>query len=534
MSTEALNKIPKRRERHFGDRVVWCFQDRQANSFAMFAQSVARSPDRTALVFGDRSWSYGALDAEVARTGARLRELGFGQGARVAMLLSNQPAFVVLFLATQRLAAIAVPLDVRLQTDEIAHALALCGAQVLVHDGALKDRLPQLASDLSAVEIADGAIGLAPRDSSDCPPPTPPHEDDPALVLFTSGTTGRPKGAILTHLNIVHSTMNHAMNLGLAADDRSLVAVPLSHVTGVICAIMAPFWTGGTLILLPRFKAREFLEAASHWRMTYTIMVPAMYALCLRDPDFDRFDLSAWRLGHFGASPMPEETLRILAAKLPDLVLVNGYGATETCSPALMTPVGGTRTALDAGAPALPCVEVMIADPETGVEVAAGDSGELWIRGPNVSPGYWGDANATAAGFVAGYWRSGDIGRRDDQGNIVIHDRLKDVINRGGYKIYSAEVETVLRRFPNIVEVAVVGVPDSVLGERVHAVISTPAPPHEEALSAFCADRLSDYKVPESWHITAEPLPRNSMGKLDKKLLRVQAAARRTGKERNS
>lgn len=524
MSTVALHRIARRRERHFDDRVLWCFEDRPQNSYQMFAESVTRAPDKIAFIFEDTVWSYRRLEAEVLRLSAGLHAIGIGQGDRVALWLSNRLTFVTLFLAIQRLGAVAVPLDVRLQHAEVGHALALCDAAALFFDADLADRLPPTVST-KAIPVAQDNDLFTDLALSDAPPMAEPAEDDAAVILFTSGTTGTPKGAILSHLNIVHSTIHHAGNLGLGAEDRSLVAVPLSHVTGIICAIMAPLWTGGTLILMARFKARAFLEAASHWRMTYTIMVPAMYALCLRDEGFDQADLGDWRLGHYGASPMPAETLRILAQKLPGLTLVNGYGATETCSPAMMSPVECGQRTQEAAMRALPCVECLVVDPETGVERPVGTSGELWIRGPNVSPGYWGDAEATARGFVAGFWRSGDIGQVDTQGNFVILDRLKDVINRGGYKIYSAEVEAVLSQFPGVEEVAIVGLPDPVLGERVHAVIRSDLRLQPQDLALFCSTRLGDYKLPESWQIVADALPRNSMGKLDKKLLRAMAVA---------
>lgn len=523
MSTARLNALPRRRERHFGDRDLWCFADRPASTFAAFAAAVRAHPDRPALIFGETTWTYAALDAEVARLAAGLAGAGVGAGTAVGLLLGNRPEFVTLLLALQRLGAIAVPMDVRLQGAEVGHALADSGAHLLLHEAELADRLPDVLA--AAPSVATLAVGAAPlfadARAKDASPPATPGEEDCAFILYTSGTTGRPKGAVITHLNIAHSAIHHAGNLGLTPEDRSLIAVPLSHVTGIICGIVAPLFTGGATILLPRFKAREFLEAASRWRMTYTIMVPAMYNLCLRLPDFDDFDLSAWRLGHFGASPMPPETLAILARKLPDLVLVSGYGATETCSPAVMSPVGeGPQPRTAAGRP-LPCVELRIVDPETGREVPTGEAGELWIKGPMVVPGYWRNEAATEAGFVDGYWRSGDIGRIDAAGNVEVHDRLKDVINRGGYKIYSAEVEAVLLELPEVVEAATVARADPVLGERVHAFVSVSAPIGEEALARHCAARLADYKVPESWTVGTDPLPRNSMGKLAKKELRA-------------
>jgi O-succinylbenzoic acid--CoA ligase len=518
MSTARLRALPRRRERHFGDRVVWCFADRPAGAHAGFAAAAAAHPARLALAFGERRWTYAELAAEVARLADGLRQCGIGPGDHVGLLLRNRPEFVMLFYALMRLGAVAVPMDVRLQGPEIGHVVADAGLRLLLHDAGLEARLP--AAGVPVLAVPDGAPLLPGASAAAAPPPHAVAEEDRALILYTSGTTGRPKGAVITHLNIVHSCLHHAGNLGLAEDDRSLVAVPLSHVTGLVCGVVAPLWTGGALVLLPHFKAREFLAAAAAWRTTYTIMVPAMYNLCLRVEEFAAHDLSAWRIGHYGGSPMPEATVTALAERLPGLTLVSGYGATETCSPAAMTPVGLGRQPRDAVGMPLPCAEVVIVDPESGVEVPAGESGEIWVRGPMVAQGYWRNPEATAASFIGGFWRSGDIGRLDAEGHLHLHDRLKDVINRGGYKIYSAEVEGVLAGFPGLVEAATVGRPDPVLGERVHAFVSVSAPVTEEALAAFCAARLGDYKVPESWTITTSPLPRNSTGKLAKKALR--------------
>jgi O-succinylbenzoic acid--CoA ligase len=305
--------------------------------------------------------------------------------------------------------------------------------------------------------------------------------------------------------------------------------VPISHVTGLLCGVIAPLWTGGTLTLLPYFKAKEFLPVAAAARLTYTIMVPAMYNLCLRVEGFDWSTLSAWRLGHFGGAPMPGATIEALAAKLPGLTLVNGYGATETCSPAIMLPVGAGPSNLASVGRPLACVEILIADPETGVEMPTGESGEIWLRGPMVIARYWNDPDATTKGVVAGWWRSGDIGSVDAEGNVFVHDRLKDLINRGGYKIYSAEVEAVLARCPGVIESAIVARADAVLGERVHAFVCVTEGTVQEALAEFCAAQLGDYKVPESWTLGTEPLPRNPTGKLDKKTLRERAAEIQTG-----
>jgi acyl-CoA synthetase (AMP-forming)/AMP-acid ligase II len=377
-----------------------------------------------------------------------------------------------------------------------------------------------------ALELSESDAPLAQTAAEDPPAVhVPASEDDVALILYTSGTTGRPKGAAIAHVNVAHSVLHHARTLGLTAEDRSLIAVPLSHITGLLCGVLAPFGTGGTVILLPSFKAGDFLRAAAAGRMTYTIMVPAMYELCLRADELEQVDLSSWRLGHFGGAPMPRSTIDALARRLPQLQLVNGYGATEVCSPAAMWRHGHAPVPLDSVGQAMPCAEIIVVDPLTGIEVPTGESGELWIRGPMVIKEYWNDPAATARGIVGGYWRSGDIGSVDAHGNVYVRDRLKDVINRGGYKIFSAEVEGLLLQLHGVVEAAVVARSDPVLGERVHAFVTVTRPVDESELNALCARQLGDYKRPESWTIGRDPLPRTHTGKLDKKRLRARLAA---------
>ena len=527
MSFQALSALPRRRERHFGDRVVWCFADRAPSVYAGFERAAREHASNVALRFEGNAWTYAQLEAEVADAAGGLRVLGVRAGDRVAMLVRNRPEFVVLFLAIQRLGAVAVTIDVRLTGPEVAHVLVDAGARLLLHDRDLSDRLPAArrgVKDLTAFPLPDGGALFAGA-ATDAGSHAVPDEEAVALILYTSGTTGKPKGAAVTHLNVAHSVLHHAGNLGLTPDDRSLVAVPLSHVTGLLCGILAPLCTGGTLVLLATFKARDFLAAAVACRMTYTIMVPAMYNLCLRVEEFESLDLSSWRLGHFGGSPMPQGTIDALARRLPRLQLVNGYGATEVCSPAAMWPVDGAAVPVTSVGKAMPCAEIMVVDPQTGAELPAGASGELWIRGPMVVPSYWNNPDATAQSFVGGFWRSGDVGCVDAEGNVFVHDRLKDLINRGGYKVYSAEVEGVLLQYPGVVEAAVVAKADPVLGERVHAFLSVGANVDEGRLAAFCAERLAGYKVPESWTLLREPLPRTATGKMDKKSLRASMAA---------
>ncbi|HZB92249.1 MAG TPA: fatty acid--CoA ligase family protein, partial [Stellaceae bacterium] len=358
----------------------------------------------------------------------------------------------------------------------------------------------------------------------DDPPPDPGVDpDDDATILYTSGTTGKPKGAMLSHLNIVHSAIHFTRCMGLGPGDRALLAVPAAHVTGAVAILLTTLFCGGTTVMLRSFKARSFLELAARERINFTCMVPAMYILCLMDPEFERFDLGAWRIGSFGGSPMPRAAIESLARKLPRLLLSNAYGATETTSPTTMMPLGETAAHRDSVGQVVPCGEVRVVD-EAGREVPPGTPGELWIRGPMVVKGYWGKPEANAASFTEGFWHSGDIGSIDADGFVRVFDRVKDMINRGGYKIFSAEVENVLAYHPGVAECAVVGRPDPVLGERVCAFVL----PKDEGITAdeirrFCAERVADYKVPELVTLVEEPLPRNANGKVQKALLRERA-----------
>jgi O-succinylbenzoic acid--CoA ligase len=274
-------------------------------------------------------------------------------------------------------------------------------------------------------------------------------------------------------------------------------------------------------VVVPEFKAGPFVQLMAAQRITHTLMVPAMYQLCLLHESFATADLSAWRIGGYGGAPMPVATIDALTAAIPGLLLLNCYGATETTSPTTMMPAGRTREHADSVGVALPCADIRVMDDE-GRELPPGETGELWIGGPMVVPGYWANAEATAASFTAGYWHSGDLGSVDAQGYVRIVDRKKDMLNRGGYKIYSVEVENVLMAVPGVVEAAIVGRPCPVLGERVHAFVhlQPTLTVDEAALRAHCAASLADYKVPETFTFSPDPLPRNANGKLMKRVLR--------------
>jgi long-chain acyl-CoA synthetase len=515
-----------REETHFGRRMR-CFADRPQNVNALLAATVARHGEREAFVTDRYRLDYAKLDRVADRLAGHLHRLGVARGDRVVLFLPNDREFVYALLASWRLGAVAVPVNVREQRPELAFILAQCAAKAIVFDAALADRLPSPAAGLPlAVRISAGpSPGATTLDElletrSPAAPAADPGEEEPGVILYTSGTTGRPKGAMLTHLNLIHSVLHYRTCMRLTAADRSLLAVPASHVTGLVAIILAMFVVGGCVIAMREFKARAYLELAARERTTHTLMVPAMYNLCLRDPDFERFDLRAWRIGGFGGASMPEGTIRALAEKLPGLTLMNAYGATETTSPTTIMPMGQQAASLDSVGVVVPCAAVRVVD-DAGRDVAPGETGEIWIAGPMVVPGYWDNPEATAREFDGDHWKSGDLGSIDVAGFVRVFDRKKDLINRGGYKVFSAEVESVLSLHPAVVESALVPVPDPVLGEKARAiVVARDARCDADALRAHCAQHLADYKVPDFFTLRTEPLPRNANGKVLKRTLR--------------
>ena len=522
-----------RLELHFRDRLLRCFAQRPADINQMLRESAGRNPGGEAVLCGNRRLSWQTLENQVMRVAQGLLQHGVKPGDRVALLLGNEIEFVLTVFAASAVGAVSVPLSIREQTPGLTYILKHSGASALVHDAMLENRLPD-ATQTPALRHRF-VVGARNQDSRSfeqllgCDPLTatvPVAEEDVAVIMYTSGTTGFPKGAMLTHLNVVHSVLHYARALSLGPAERGLVVVPLSHVTGLVGLLMVTLGLGGTLLIAPEFKAANFLELAERERMTFTIMVPAMYNLCLLQADFSAHDLSAWRAGGYGGAPMPTSTIDRLAQHLPQLGLSNCYGATETASPVTIMPPQHTRAHMDSVGLTLPCAEVAVMD-EAAREVSHGDVGELWLKGPMVVRGYWNNPQATAESFVGGFWRSGDLGRIDAEGFVYVLDRSKDMVNRGGYKIFSIEVENVLCQHPDVLEAAVVAKVCPVLGERVHVFIAAKAGHtlNTEDLRLFCAARLSDYKVPESYTLSAEPLPRNANGKLLKRVLRESLLA---------
>lgn len=513
-----------RSEQHFGDRVVLCRAGRPTGFHDLLADSSRRNPRGDALICGGLRLDWSSHEALTGRVAAGLFEAGIGRGDRVVLFLHNRAEYVVLLFAIARIGAISVPVGTREQASGLAYIVEQSGAAMVICEAELADRVP-VRPDLARVVLQpcgdDPCFG--PLASETTVPAVAVDEEDAAFILYTSGTTGRPKGAIVSHLAIVHAALGYCHTMSLGPEDRSVCAVPLSHVTGLAAMVSALARAGGTLVVMPGFAVDTFLETASRTRMTHTVLVPAMYHLILARADLSRHALDTWRVGGFGGAQMPVPTIERLARELPRLGLMNCYGATETVIAAAIMPSRYVLSHSDCVGVVAPTIAIKAMD-EMGREVPNGTPGELWISGPSVICAYWRNEEASRTNIVGGWWRSGDLGSIDQDGFVRVHDRIKDMINRGGYKIFSAEVESVLMSHPAVLEAAVIGQPCPVLGERVHAVVvlrdGIDTADLKRELIALCAGQLADYKVPETIHPRDTPLPRNANGKVMKTDLR--------------
>ncbi|WP_342366098.1 class I adenylate-forming enzyme family protein [Rhizobium sp. CFBP 8752] len=520
-------RFAKRRELLFGSRVVPCYSDRPQSINAMLKAAVDRAPQSEAIVDDDRRVSYAELDRLVQKAASGLAARGVAEGDRVAILLVNRVQFIISLLAISRIGAVSVPVGTREAAPNIAFILSNCRASVLIMEAELAERVPgadQVPSLKLLISVGGSLAGTTDFAEllADVPAfdPVNVSEEADAVILYTSGTTGQPKGAVLSHVNIVHSSMHFQECWEFEDGERSILAVPASHVTGLVAIIIGMIQVAGCVIMMRSFDVAAYLALAAREKMTTTVLVPAMYNLILLRGDLDGLDLSAWRIGGFGGAPMPEASIEAMAERLPALHLLNAYGSTECATIISVVPIGHTRQCLDGVGVPVPCADVRVLD-DNGREMPAGETGEVWIRGPMTIRGYWERDEATRASFVDGYWRSGDIGSIDADGLLRLFDRKNDVINRGGYKIYSVEVENVLSRHPDVVEAAAVSHPDPVLGEKLHVFVQRKlSDVDEKGIRDYCRSMLADYKVPDFVTFLTDGLPRNSNGKVLKRSLR--------------
>ncbi|OYO14191.1 p-hydroxycinnamoyl-CoA synthetase [Enemella evansiae] len=484
-------------------------------------RQAARSPESVATVFDGVQRSYAEFDTDIARAAAALRARGIGHGDRVALLSANHPAHIDLFFACGRLGAILVPLNARLSENEIAHCLSDSGTALLVTSAELAGRGTPAAEQAGTREVIDLAAWTQLCAETDPDRDEPRGTgDDPCMIMYTSGTTGRPKGAVLTHSSVTFATLNAALDLGLTGRDVSLACAPLYHTAAFFMGATPTLLRGGTVIIQDGFEPGRVLAQIEADRISYGFGVPVMLDMLSRHPDWDRTDLTSLRVFTVGGAPVRLDTLHTWLAR--DVAVCQGYGLTESGPGALvLTPEQAKDKVGSAGLPHL-FTEVRIAGLDDA-PVTPGERGEIQVRGPNVMAGYWNNPGATAAAFAPDGWlRTGDVGVADDDGFITVVDRLKDMFISGGENVYPAEVEAAIIELPGVLEAAVLGVPDERWGETGLALIrlADGAELTAEALADQLAGRLARYKIPRRLQIV-DSIPRNPTGKILKSRIRT-------------
>jgi long-chain acyl-CoA synthetase len=498
------------------------------NLAVLLDQSARRAGARVALRLGTHEHTYASLDKQACRFAAHLRARGVRPGARVALLLPNVPEFPIVYFGALRAGAAVVPMNVLLRPREIAYYLEDSGAEVLVAwheqleaalDGAQRAGVHHV---IVAGGAADGDELFAPALAGADPDPVLVQREpgDPAVILYTSGTTGRPKGAVLTHSNLLWNAQISAELHGLAPTDRLLGTLPLFHSFGQTCVLNAAFRRGAEVVLIPRFEPEAALDLIERHGVTVFIGVPTMYIALLNAAS--RHDLATLRLCVSGGASIPVEVLRGFEERFGCRVL-EGYGLSETSPVATFNHVDRPSKPGSIGT-AVWGTELRIAD-DAGATVPVGEVGEILIRGHNVMAGYHGRPEATAEAIDADGWlHTGDMARMDEDGYFFIVDRKKDLIIRGGYNVYPREIEEVLYEHPAVREVAVVAMPHPDLGEEVGAAVALKpgSDVTAEELQAFVKDQVAAYKYPRKVWIVDE-LPKGPTGKILKREVHVPA-----------
>ncbi len=508
------------------------------NLAGILTDTAARFPERTALKLDDTVVSYAALDAMSAKVAGLLANRGVAPGDRVALVMPNIPQMAFVYYGALRHGAVVVPMNPLLKAREVAYHLQDSGARIaFAWEG--------VAAEVAAgAEEAGGGTEVIPVDSAQFlqllagadsrPGVAEVDDDDTAVILYTSGTTGRPKGAALTHRNLLTNARVAQSLLDTRETDVLFGGLPFFHVFGQTAALNSAVLSGAAISLLPRFDAGKALQIIERDRVSIFEGVPTMYVGMLRHPEVRSTDLSSMRGAITGGSAMPLEVLHEFE-EVFGIQLLEGYGLSETSPIVSFNVPGEGRKAGSIGKP-VSGMEVRMLAPD-GAEVPVGEIGELSVRGEGVMKGYWKNDDATAAAIPDGWFRTGDLARFDEDGNIYIVDRKKDMILRGGYNVYPREVEEVLYEHPAVAEAAVIGVPHPLHGEEIVAVVGLreEASPADDAareelvrdITAFAKERLAAYKYPRRIELT-DALPKGPTGKILKREIRVEQPVEET------
>lgn len=492
-------------------------------------RSVRRSPNKTALIFDDRSWSYAKLDAAVQRVAARLLDMGLQQGDRLAAYGRNSDIYLQTFLACVRIGVIHVPINYALVEDELSYILNQCGARAVFSDPALTGHVDAVKDSCQATIFgrfrgADENDLLQAAVSGEEAYPSLPvvdlKESDCVQLMYTSGTTSRPKGAIMTHECLWAEYQSCIVEMDFKSSDVCLAGLPLYHTAQMHAFMIPSLLTGATTILIEAPDPALCFSLIEQHRVTSFFAPPTVWIGFLRHVGFEQHNLSSIQKLYYGASIMPEPIVQELMERLPNAGLYNCYGQTEISPVAtVLRPEDHALRPASAGRPVLN-VETRVVD-DNMHDVAPGEQGEIVHRSPQLMRGYWEKPEETEEAFDGGWFHSGDLGVMDEEGYLFIVDRVKDVINTGGVLVASREVEEALYLDASVAEVAVIGLPDDKWIEAVTAVVvlKEGCCVDREALMACAREQLAPFKVPKRIHF-ADSLPKNASGKVLKRELR--------------
>lgn len=500
--------------------------------WASFARRAVLSAERPALTFEGKTWTYAAMAAFTERLAAALHERGVRKGERVGFLGFNCPECLLGLLAAASLGAIFVPFNFRLTASELRVLIADADVHTLIVGAEHLDLIESMRAELPCREYIH-AGGPAPKWQSLDELLARPSEPLPAVdvqasdivaLVYTSGTTGVPKGAMLTHGNLWANNLNWILCYGITAEDKLLTTAPMFHVGGLFVLLSPLLLMGGEVVLHRGFEAGAVIAAIAEHRITMTFSVPTMMLMLSQHAAFDGADLSSLRLLIVGGAPSPESLLRLYASR--HIAVSHTYGMSEVVSLCTFLETESATERLNSAGRAVPLSEVNLIDADGKSIHQAGIRGEICVRGATVMAGYWRRPEATAAALGSdGWFRTGDVGSLDDDGYLYVNDRLKDMIISGGENIYPAEIESALQEHPGILQVAVIGRPDRQWGERVCAVLvlRPGAAVTLEEVQAFCGPRLARYKIPKELKVATE-LPLSGAGKVLKQVLRESLA----------
>jgi acyl-CoA synthetase (AMP-forming)/AMP-acid ligase II len=501
---------------------------------AVLRTAAQRSPDRPFLLGEGAPVTFADLDGRADRCAAGLAARGIAPGDRVAVAGLNTVDWLTLFFGATRLGAAVVTLNVRYRETELEYMLGQSGTRLVVTPAELAGfdyrvlyaglaaRLPHLERVVFFGDDGPDGFGTLLATDGDVPD-VPLDESTPAVVLYTSGTTGRPKGAVLTHGSLLASASGQQERQSTGPDDVLVATLPFNHVGGITCTIVHALVAGARVALVPAFSPTAALDAASEHRATVLAGVPTMYVLMLAELAKSDHDLSAVRIAVAGGSNVDPPLARAMAEAFPGAHVENLYGLSETSGACVISAADDDlATVCETLGTPLSGVEVRVVGPATGAEVPDGEDGELQVRGPSVAAGYWEMPAETTAAFRDGWLATGDMVTRRPDGHLVLRGRLKEMFLQGGFNVYPVEVENVLAAHPGVALAAGIGIPDPVLGEiGMYFVVprDPDTPPSAEQLTAWCRERLADYKVPRRIEVRGE-LPTTPAGKIAKAQLR--------------